>query len=128
MWAAARAAWRSRVPYVLSPRGMMVRDLIHRKSRLAKSAWLWFVERRNLERAAVIHVTSSLEAMEARRFGLSLPVVAQPGITESKPELSAEDRAFFARLAQPILDLTHRVSTIVPSAEARSTASHSSAP
>jgi glycosyltransferase involved in cell wall biosynthesis len=67
-WAAARAAKRAGVPYVLSPRGMLVRDLIGRRSRLAKSTWIHFVERSNLQDAAAIHVTSPLELSELERF------------------------------------------------------------
>jgi sugar/nucleoside kinase (ribokinase family) len=39
-WAAARAARNAGVPYVLSPRGMLIKDLIARRSRFAKSAWI----------------------------------------------------------------------------------------
>jgi glycosyltransferase involved in cell wall biosynthesis len=39
-WAAARTARNAGVPYVLSPRGMLVKDLIARLSRFAKSAWI----------------------------------------------------------------------------------------
>jgi glycosyltransferase involved in cell wall biosynthesis len=73
--AAARAARAAAVPYALSPRGMLVRNLIHRKSRWLKTAWIALVERRNLERAAAIHVTSAAEAGELQRFGLQLPPV-----------------------------------------------------
>src|SRR5262245_54954207 len=44
-WAAARAARKARVPYVLSPRGMLVKDLIARRSRLTKSAWIHLIEK-----------------------------------------------------------------------------------
>jgi glycosyltransferase involved in cell wall biosynthesis len=60
-WAAARAARTAGVPYVLSPRGMLVKDLIARRSRLAKSAWIHFIERSNIEQAAALHLTSELE-------------------------------------------------------------------
>lgn len=72
-WAAARAARRCGVPYLLAPRGMLVRDLIARKSRWAKRAWIELIERRNLEAAAGIHVTSQVEAVELRRHGFVLP-------------------------------------------------------
>jgi glycosyltransferase involved in cell wall biosynthesis len=68
-WAAARAARKAGVPYVLSPRGMLVRELIRRRSRLAKSAWIHLAEKSNLEHAAAIHLTSELEASELQRFG-----------------------------------------------------------
>ena len=68
--AAAYAARRARVPYVLSPRGMLVPELIHRKSRLPKAAWIWLFERRNVAHAASIHVTADLEAVDLGRLGL----------------------------------------------------------
>jgi glycosyltransferase involved in cell wall biosynthesis len=74
-WAAARNARRSGVPYVISPRGMLVKELIRRRSRLVKSAWLQFVEKKNLERASAIHLTSELEAKELGRFSWHLPYV-----------------------------------------------------
>src|SRR5205823_1441089 len=42
--AAARVAARAGVPYAVSPRGMLVPELIRRKSRVAKSLWLRLVE------------------------------------------------------------------------------------
>ena len=74
-WAAARTAKRNSVPYVLSPRGMLVKDLVERKSALAKKAWISLVESRNIEQAAVIHVTSQLESDELARFRFDLPRV-----------------------------------------------------
>ncbi|HET7434378.1 MAG TPA: glycosyltransferase [Thermoanaerobaculia bacterium] len=71
--AAARAARAARVPYVISPRGMLVRDLIRRKSRVVKSAWLRLVERRNFEHAAAIHFTAQREWDDARATGMPLP-------------------------------------------------------
>ncbi|HTJ02775.1 MAG TPA: glycosyltransferase, partial [Methylovirgula sp.] len=51
------------------------KDLIERRSRYAKSAWIELFEKRNLQRAAAIHVTSEVEAQELRRFGWSLPPI-----------------------------------------------------
>ncbi|HEX5760594.1 MAG TPA: glycosyltransferase [Thermoanaerobaculia bacterium] len=73
---AARAAARAGVPYVLSPRGMLVPDLIRRRGRLRKLAWIHLVERPTLAGAAALHVTSALEGDEARRLGLPLPPLA----------------------------------------------------
>ena len=72
-WAAARAARASGIPYLVSPRGMLVKDLVRRKSRWIKTAWLRLIERRNLEDASAVHFTSPLEAREADRFGFRLP-------------------------------------------------------
>jgi glycosyltransferase involved in cell wall biosynthesis len=71
-WAAARAARNAGVPYVLSPRGMLVKDLIARRSWLAKSAWIHLIERSNVEQAAALHLTSQLEGTEIERFGWRL--------------------------------------------------------
>ena len=74
-WAAARAATRHGVPYVLAPRGMLVADLIKRKSRLLKTAWIRLIERGNIEHAAAIHVTSRIEGDDLAGFNLRLPPV-----------------------------------------------------
>src|SRR5262249_6867280 len=74
-WAAARTARAHRVPYVMSPRGMLVPELIRRKNRWLKTAWITLIERRNLERAAAIHATSSAEAGHIAGFGWSLPPI-----------------------------------------------------
>lgn len=73
--AAARAAERAKVPYVVSPRGMLVPALMQARGRWRKRAWMLAAERRTLERAAALHATSDLEAEEAARLGLSLPPV-----------------------------------------------------
>lgn len=69
-WAASRAARDRRVPYVMAPRGMLVRELIRRKSTLAKKLWINLVERKNLALASLIHFTSQVEADDANALGL----------------------------------------------------------
>lgn len=70
MLAAARAAARAGVPYVLSPRGMLIQDVISRKSRWVKTAWINLFERKTLSQAAAVHVTAELEGAELRAMGL----------------------------------------------------------
>ena len=70
MRAAARAAARAGVPYVVAPRGMLIRDLIHRKSRWVKTAWINLVERTTLAHAAAVHVTADVEGAELEALGL----------------------------------------------------------
>lgn len=72
-WAAARIARRANVPYVMAPRGMLVRELIRRKGRWLKRAWIALVERDNIARAALIHFTSRIEQAEAAAMGLPIP-------------------------------------------------------
>src|SRR5262245_25755987 len=75
-WAAARSARHVQVPYLISPHGMLVKDLIKRRNRLIKSAWIKLIEKRNLESASGIHVTSALELEELQRFGWQLARIA----------------------------------------------------
>lgn len=76
-WSAARQAERAAVPYVVSPRGMLEKTLIENKSLLWKAALIGFMEKRTLERAAAIHVTSRREAEEASAFGFMLPPMCE---------------------------------------------------
>lgn len=69
--AGARAARRANVPYVLSPRGMLMRELIRGKSWWLKAAWIRLIERSNLAHAAAVHFTSGREAAEAKALGLA---------------------------------------------------------
>ncbi len=128
-WAAARIAEHAKIPYVLSPRGMLVKELVRRKSKWVKLIWLQFIEKRTIENAAGIHVTSELEAQEIGRFGFRLPKVSivpngceievqnsepngmQPEIEEvikRKPELLFLGRINWKKgLDRLILSLTH---------------------
>jgi glycosyltransferase involved in cell wall biosynthesis len=72
----AAAARRASVPYVVAPRGMLAPELISAKSTWIKWAWITLYERRHLAGAAVIHVTSDLEANDIRRAGLDLAPLA----------------------------------------------------
>jgi glycosyltransferase involved in cell wall biosynthesis len=74
-WMAARIAFSADKPYFLSPRGMLVNDLIKRKSHWVKAAWVHLIERHTIARAAGVHVTSELEAAELRALGFILPDV-----------------------------------------------------
>lgn len=98
LWKAARAASRARVPYVVSPRGMMEQGLVRQKSAVLKSLWIKAIERRNLEYAKAIHVTSRREAAELESFGFSLPALVEipNGVDEAPhpaPVMSAELKA-----------------------------------
>ena len=81
-YAAARAARRHGVPYIVSPRGMLVPDLIARKSRFAKNLWINAVERRTFASAASVHFTAGVEWDAAKEISIPLPspVVVPNGI------------------------------------------------
>jgi glycosyltransferase involved in cell wall biosynthesis len=112
-WAAARAARKAGVPYLLSPRGMLVKDLINRRNRLAKSIWLHGFERPNVARAAAVHLTSQLEAEELQRFGWRTPPrsVIPNGVDEPTP-CDGEIGADVKRIAeqQPLVLFLGRLS------------------
>ncbi len=86
-WAAARIATSAGVPYIMTPRGMLVRDLIRRKNTWVKTAWLQLIERGSLARAAGVHATAELEAVELRALGLRMPQISCiPNGVEFPPE------------------------------------------
>jgi glycosyltransferase involved in cell wall biosynthesis len=60
--AARRASRRAGVPFVYSPRGMLVYDLIKRKNPVSKALWIILFEATNIRAAAFVHATSALEA------------------------------------------------------------------
>ena len=72
---AARCAEKMRIPYVISPRGMLVKDLIRKKSFLLKRAWISMFERHTVEHASAVHVTSPLESEEIRKFDFAMPPI-----------------------------------------------------
>lgn len=96
--ATARAALDAGVPYVVSPRGMLVRELLNRRGQIRKALWVQLVEKRTLAEAALVHATSDLEAAEIGRLGLRLPPIrvvpngvdVGPGdAAEPSPEIAA---------------------------------------
>jgi glycosyltransferase involved in cell wall biosynthesis len=100
-WAAARSARSVRIPYVASPRGMLVPELIRRKSRWVKTAWITLIERSNLQNAAAIHVTSAIEGQHLESFKWRLPpIVAIPhGVDDPA---NAEGEALSADIAAAV--------------------------
>lgn len=70
---AARVAHAAGVPYVISPRGMLVPELVSRKNAWVKTGWLTLIESLTLANAAHVHMTSARELEDARRMPLPLP-------------------------------------------------------
>jgi glycosyltransferase involved in cell wall biosynthesis len=71
----ARISQKKQVPYLIMPHGMLVKDLIKRKSRWIKSLWIKLFDQYTLEHASGIHVTSKLEEEELKPFGFKLPPI-----------------------------------------------------
>jgi glycosyltransferase involved in cell wall biosynthesis len=79
--AAARRALASRIPFVVSPRGMLDRDSIRRKGRWRKTAFLATLGRRALAGAEAIHFTSAGERENCvKRFPVERSFVAPNGV------------------------------------------------
>jgi glycosyltransferase involved in cell wall biosynthesis len=105
LWPTAEAGRLARgagTPYVLSPRGMLVKTLLQSRHPALKRAWIALIERRNLEHAAAVHVTSEIEAAAFAEFGFRVREVATipngVGTIES-PATNLRPPADIARLA-----------------------------
>lgn len=57
------------IPYVLSPRGMLVADMINARSRWVKKMWISLFEKDTINNASAIHVTAELEKQELGKLG-----------------------------------------------------------
>lgn len=109
--AAARAAHKAGVPYVMSPRGMLVRDIIRRKSRWTKTAWINLVERVSLARAAGLHVTARIEGEEVQALGLRTPeLFCIPNGVEWPDEHVRLEAGPFANIPRPYALFLSRIS------------------
>jgi glycosyltransferase involved in cell wall biosynthesis len=87
------AARRQGKILIISPRGMLMPEMIAGKSRLLKTAWIHLKERENLAAAHAIHVTSEREEKGLRRIGLDLAPVAMiaNGVTLPRRRPTASD-------------------------------------
>lgn len=84
-WMGARIAETHGLPYIVSPRGMFVEDLINRKNKIIKKLWISCIENRTLKKASAIHVTSNLEQIEVKKLGLDrAPIYVIPNGVESE--------------------------------------------
>jgi glycosyltransferase involved in cell wall biosynthesis len=99
-WTASRRARRARLPYVLSPRGMLDDGSIARHAGVKRLAYR-LVEQRNLAGAALLHAGSALEAATFERRGLRVPVVVLPNGVEPPEGARPARGAFRARLGLP---------------------------
>ena len=68
---ASRIAIKSAKPYILSPRGMLVKELFFRRNYLIKTLWFNFIEKKTIAHCSGLHVTSELERIELTKFAIS---------------------------------------------------------
>jgi glycosyltransferase involved in cell wall biosynthesis len=75
-WIAAKICIKYKKPYILSPRGMLVSELIQKKNFLIKKFYIKFFESHNLKHAKYIHCTSVLEESELKKIKLNISPIA----------------------------------------------------
>jgi glycosyltransferase involved in cell wall biosynthesis len=63
-WMIGRLAAKNNIPYILSPRGMLINSLIRKKNFLIKTLWINFLEKKIIANAKYIHFTTKLEHNE----------------------------------------------------------------
>ena len=98
IWSAAGIAWIANIPYVLSPRGMLVRDLIDRKNKWLKKAWISYFGRRVINRASAIHVTSAQELSELSGFKFNILNISNiPNGVELQHDYNSEQASMDVR-------------------------------
>ncbi|MBW4481618.1 MAG: glycosyltransferase [Tildeniella torsiva UHER 1998/13D] len=73
----ARLAQYYKIPYISRTIGQLTPWALQ-QSRLKKQVYSRLIERSTLNRAAAIHCTTSAEAEDARRFGISAPTLVLP--------------------------------------------------
>lgn len=96
-WLGAHEARAADRPYVLAPRGMLQPGaLAHRAWR--KRVAYPIIERRNLQRAALLHATSAAERRTLERLGLDVPIAMIPNGVDVGGAASAPHGALRRRL------------------------------
>ncbi len=74
---AARISTKSRLPRVVSPRGMLTAWALRHRGWKKRLAWVLY-QKRDLAAAAALHATSPEEAQDCRRVGFRGPIAVVP--------------------------------------------------
>ncbi len=117
----AAVAAQFRLPRVVSPRGML--EPWARGHRPAKKALAWrLYQHRDLERAALLHATSDVEAAGLRAAGLKNPIavipngIAVPKLEKARPTAKTRRALFLSRLhpKKGLIELVEAWATVRP--------------
>ena len=84
VYAGAVSAQAKNIPYVLSPRGSLMNWSMQEKA-FKKRIYFALLERRIINQAAAIHVTSSLEECQMRHWRFATPVITVPNGMDLAP-------------------------------------------
>src|SRR4051794_22985109 len=98
-WWATRLARAARVPYVISPRGMLQPQAMQR-GRWRKKAAFALLDGRNLRGAALLHATSEQEAEAIDALKLGVPIAVVPNGVDLEAARNASG-GYRARLGVP---------------------------
>src|SRR3954468_16209787 len=98
-WWASHLARAARVPYVISPRGMLQREAMN-GGRWRKAAAFTLLEHRNLQAAELLHATSEQEAGAIGALNLGVPIAIVPNGVDFASAAAAA-RGCRARLGIP---------------------------
>jgi glycosyltransferase involved in cell wall biosynthesis len=91
-WLAIDICRKRRVPYVISPRGMLDQGSLGHH-RLRKALWYRLWEKGNLRRAAFLHATSTCEAESIQRLHLGPETLVIPNGVDDPPGSRSDFRA-----------------------------------
>ena len=112
--AAATAACHARLPFIVSPRGMLAPWALGFKRWKKKFAWHLY-QRRDLRCAKALHATSSLEAREIRALGFRQPIavipngVEIPDFPDDRPQDNNQRVVLFLSRIHPVKGLLNLV-------------------
>ncbi len=80
-FAACSICRKSNTPYILNPFGALDKDMLNLRSALIKKAYIKFIEKKNIEAAAFIHVASDYEKNRLKELGFKNRIeVIPPGL------------------------------------------------
>lgn len=97
MWAGARAAWKTWVPYVVSPRGaFMTRS--RQEKWIKKRLYFSLIERTLVNRATVIHCTSEMERQQMEQLAFRPDSILIPNGLDLVPFASLPAREIFLEM------------------------------
>jgi glycosyltransferase involved in cell wall biosynthesis len=110
----ARLARESRLPFIVSPRGMLASWAIRLRGWKKHLAWALY-QRRDLQSAKVLHATSTAEAKDFRELGFSQPIAMIPNGVDlpdwpvARQQNEAQRVALFLSRIHPVKGLVNLV-------------------
>lgn len=89
-------ARKNDIPYVISPRGALMRETLEGRSKLFKKIYLKFIENKNLQKSSGIHFTVKDELEEYKKLGLPVknPIVIPNGLEEEEFDFDVKKGEF----------------------------------